>query len=524
MLNLALSDVLISVLDIAFLMALLVMVDLYARGIPGKVPAVFSAHPVLLIVSFFALFSIKNFFGFLLSKREYTFVYDVAARLSKDNLVHYLDGPFSQQVNVDSSVVTRKIMQQPIEFAHYVVNGIQQAFGQLVLIAITLVAVCIFNPLLLLLLVLLFVPPLLFISKFIKRKLHESRMNEKTAGERALQHLREALSGYVESNVYAKNDFFTERYHYHQHRLNGYLSQRLAIQSMPGRMMEVFAVFALLVLVLSDYFTANKGLISVTSVGALMVAAYKIIPGVVKVTNAVSQIKSYSFAAVDLAVKENVPVGKPFAGSIASVSFENVGFDYPAKKVLDNFSMRLQRGDMMVLMGKSGLGKTTIVNLLLGFVEPSAGKMAVNGTLTYREDIRGFRSRIAYVKQETFVFHASIKENITLQEEVGDEHRLRYATGIARMQKIGDSMGIVVTEDGKNLSGGQRQRIALARALYKEFDLLVLDEPFNELDESSEHQLLADLRNIADEGKMVLLITHNSAALNYCNKKILLDD
>jgi ABC-type bacteriocin/lantibiotic exporter with double-glycine peptidase domain len=122
------------------------------------------------------------------------------------------------------------------------------------------------------------------------------------------------------------------------------------------------------------------------------------------------------------------------------------------------------------------------------------------------------------------MLHASIKENIALAEKVFDDKRLQAVAKVTGVDKIAQSLNEVVTEDGKNFSGGERQRIALARALYRDFDLLILDEPFNELDESSERQLLRELRRIADEGKMILLVTHSPAALEYCNKKILLDD
>jgi ABC-type bacteriocin/lantibiotic exporter with double-glycine peptidase domain len=359
----------------------------------------------------------------------------------------------------------------------------------------------------------------------MKRKLQESRQEEKTAGERAIQHLREALSGFVESNLYAKVDFFSERYHRYQRQLNGYLSQRLAIQSMPSRMMEVFAIFALLILVLVSQLMTSTTLVSVSSIGALMVAAYKIIPGMVKVTNAVSQVKSYGFATVGLAVKKDTPVTEEtFSEPLEFISFENVSFDYGAKKVLDNFSMNLRRGDMLVMMGKSGLGKTTILNLLLGFIEPSGGTILVNGKTDFKKDIRGYRSRVTYVRQKSFILHESVKENIVLQDEGFDEEKLHEAARIAGIANFAGSMDETITEDGKNFSGGQRQRIALARALYKNFDLLILDEPFNELDEAAERQLLAELRDIANEGKMILLVTHNPSALDFCNKKISLDD
>jgi ABC-type bacteriocin/lantibiotic exporter with double-glycine peptidase domain len=85
-------------------------------------------------------------------------------------------------------------------------------------------------------------------------------------------------------------------------------------------------------------------------------------------------------------------------------------------------------------------------------------------------------------------------------------------------------LNTLVTENGKNFSGGQRQRILLARALYKEADLIILDEPFSELDESTEQSMLKNLQAIAAEGKMIILITHNQDALNYCNKKYFMDE
>jgi ABC-type bacteriocin/lantibiotic exporter with double-glycine peptidase domain len=85
-------------------------------------------------------------------------------------------------------------------------------------------------------------------------------------------------------------------------------------------------------------------------------------------------------------------------------------------------------------------------------------------------------------------------------------------------------METLITEHGKNLSGGQRQRIALARALYKDFDLLILDEPFSELDDDSETSILKHLKEVSSKGKMVVLITHNKQSLSFCNKKVLMDE
>jgi ABC-type bacteriocin/lantibiotic exporter with double-glycine peptidase domain len=408
-------------------------------------------------------------------------------------------------------------------------NGFQQIFSQTVLILITIFAVVIINPLLLPLLILILVPPVFLISIFIKRKLHEGRMQGKKMSEKSLQHLQEALAGYVESNLNSKNDFFTNRYHRFQSQLNHYLSERLTIQNMPTRFIEVFAVFGLFLLILFNFLTSHQHSIPLIALGALMVAAYKIIPGIVKITNLAGQVKTYAYTAKGLTNGEGSSAETAdIPASISSVGFENVYFDFGRKNLLKSFSLTLEKGDMIGISGISGRGKTTLVNLLLGFLSADKGDIYINGLIADAGTRRKFWKRISYIKQQHFFLHGSVAENITFEESDYDKKRLNdilTLTGIDQMTHLfSDGLDTVITENGKNLSGGQRQRFMLARALYKDFDLLVLDEPFSELDKAAEIELLKQLRMLANMGKIILLITHNTDAFSFCNKKIQLDD
>jgi len=531
---LAVADVCISVLDIVFLMALLLLINFYTQP-AGTVAASKIAwlpvqtHPALLISFFFLLFSVKNMAGFFISKRQYRFVYAVASRISCKNLAQYLDGSYMDYVNIDSAVVNRRISQEPIEFAHYVLNGVQQIFSQLVLVLVTSIAVFAFNPLLFPLLILLLAPPVFLATYLMKRKLDEARTEGKRTSEKTLQHLQEALAGFVEGNIYKKNDYFIRRYHRLQEQLNHYLSDRLIIQNLPPRLIEVFAVFGLLVLVLLQFFTANGQAIPLVTIGALMVAAYKIIPGIVKVTNITGQVKTYSFASAGLAANAGLPQrNKLNAGSVEGIRFENVGFNYPGKNTIGSLSFSIEKGDFTVIAAVSGKGKTTLINLLLGFLQPASGRICVNGVQTDAALRQHCWPSIAYIKQQPFFVHASIIENIALQENGYDPGKIKHVTTLTGIDAFAESfpqgLETIITENGKNFSGGQRQRISFARALYRDFDLLILDEPFNELDEAAELQMLETLKNIAAAGKMVVLVTHNSTAFSFCNKKILLDE
>ena len=458
---------------------------------------------------------------------QYNYVYEVASRISKDNLLHYLHGSYDDYVKIDSSVNMYKISQQPIEFCHYVLSGFQQVFSQAALIGLTIIAILIYNPLLFPLLLIILTAPVILTAWLMKKKLAAVRLHGKTTGERSIQHLQEALAGYIESNIDSKHDFFSTRYHSFQSKLNHYLAEKLVIQHIPSRLIEVFAVFGLFVLILLNTYTANGYTIQLITIGAFMAAAYKVIPGIVKVINVMGQIKTYSYTITGLL--DQAPIkNKKNNGNINSIEFNSISFSYHDKKIIESFSMHLSKGDFIGISGPSGKGKTTIANLLLGFLNQDGGNILINGKEHNKEERQSFWNRISYSKQQPFFLHDSILQNIKLHDGAHDVKKINSILDITGIDKIlaNNSTGLetIVTENGKNFSGGQRQRIIFARALYKDADLLILDEPFNELDETSEKIMLEQLKKIAAEGKIVILVTHNIAALDFCNKTIILNE
>lgn len=524
-------DIVISVLDIGFLVVLLYVIQFYTEQTPASssfLSKVLHQNQLLLIVVFFILFSGKNLFGFHVLQRQLKFVYSVASRLSGENLRDYLDGTFSNYVTIDSSVHIRKISQQPIEFCHYVLTGFQQIISQSVLILLTIIALLIYNPLLFFLLFLILAPAIILAGFLMKRKLSSVRKTAKNLSEKSIQHLKEALSGFIESNLFGSKNFFSNRYRSAQSQFNNVLSDQLVIQNMPSRLIEIFAVLGLLFLIIIHSFTTASS-ISVITIGAFMAAAYKIIPGVVKVLNSSGQIKTYEFTIDDLLKNDQATFGNILQKRLPvhRVEFRNVSFGFSNEPVLKHVSFVASKKDFMGLSGISGKGKTTMMNLLLGFLEPDTGKVLMNGSAEMQQR-KEFWKNISYVKQQPLLIHDSILKNITLNENVFDFQKLEEVlriTGLKEMiSNFPEGYNKIITENGKNLSGGQRQRIAVARALYKEADLIILDEPFSELDRYSEDCLLKYFSELANEGKIIMLITHNKESLLFCNKIISLDE
>ena len=463
---------------------------------------------------------------------QFRYVYGVASRISKNNLLNYLEGSFNDYVNIDSSVHTRRIALQPIEFCNYVLRSIQQIISQSILILLTIIPILIYNAVLFPLLFLILVPPVVLLAFFMKRKLNSLRATGKTISEKGIQYLKESLAGFVESKIYDCKNFFTDRYYRFQSKLNIYVSEQQVVQNLPSRFIEVFAIFGLFILILINSFTGSSNSVNILIIGAFMAAAYKIIPGIVKILNSVGQVKTYTYTIYDLLNEKARTVShskESHEGNmINAVTFCNVCFSYTNHQVLNNFNMTIQRGDFAGISGSSGKGKTTLINLLLGFLPAGSGNIFINNVLTNTNEQRSFWKNIAYVKQQSFFIHDSILKNIILDENNMDKEKLQdviKVTGLNELlNKFPEGIEKIITENGKNISGGQRQRIAIARALYKEADLIILDEPFNELDEASELMLVRHFRKIARDGKMVILITHNLTALSFCNKIISLDE
>lgn len=527
-------SIFISIADVASLAFLLFVINFYISGVdktsldflPGWI---LDKDSAALIFLFFIIFSIKNLLGILISNAQYRFTGQVAVRISKQKLDNYLHGDYSEYVNIDSAGHLRKIAFQPFEFCQHILSGIQQILIQSFLILFTIAAILIYNAQLFILLLVVLFPPVLVVFFYIKRKLLTRKQSIQFHNERSYQYLLDALRGYVEAGIYQRRDFFHDRFTKARNIFSKNLFESLALQAIPNRIIETFAVLGLFVLILVVKWANINDSSTLITIGAFMAAAYKIIPGVVKLINAAGQMRAhgFSFAELQTQLKEtsnNVNSTDP----IRSLELNGIDFQYNGQPVLSNFCLKMAKGDFLGITGKSGKGKTTVFNLVLGFLSPSSGNVVINDKAVTSDEIKAHWPQISYVRQQSFLIHDSILRNITLEENGHDENALKEATRISGLtdfiDQSPDGINKVITESGKNISGGQQQRIAIARALYKQTDLILLDEPFNELDEASAELLARYFKQLASRGKMVIMITHDSKSLAYCNKIISLDE
>ncbi len=491
-------DIIISIIDIVSLALLLWIIQFYIQPgdnnylsfLPGWLA---DKRSVSLIAIFFMLFGLKNMAGFYIDKAHYQFNSRVAVRISRNKLMNYQNAGYDEFVNIDSSKHIRMICLQPFEFCQYILSGIQQIITQSCLISIAVIAILFFNIKLFLLLLAILLPPVIIVFYVIKKRMAVARKSIQINNQRSYQYVLDVLKGYVESNIYNRHDFFLQRFINSRKKFSASLFDTLLIQGMPGRIIEIFAILGLFILIVIAKWSGNDDTASLLTIGAFMAAAYKIIPGIVKITNISGQMKAYEFSTGDLLSNNKSTVsdkeGSP-APCIQSIRLKNISFNYGAQEVLDGFDLTMHKKDFIGISGTSGKGKTTILNILLGFLEAAEGEVLINDISLKKDSLKVYWPSISYVRQQAFFIHDTLVRNITLEEDGHHKTNLAYAIKVSGLDTFiaqsPEGLDKMITENGKNISGGQQQRIAIARALYKNADLILLDEPFNELDEDSE--------------------------------------
>ena len=224
---------------------------------------------------------------------------------------------------------------------------------------------------------------------------------------------------------------------------------------------------------------------------------------------------------------QQVPDAVMLSRDILSVRYDHVSFSYDEdKKVLQDIYFEVKRGEILAIVGPSGAGKTTLVNLLLRFYDPEKGAVKVNGIDLRQINVRSLRDQIGVVSQETILFNSTVAENISYGCPRATFSEIQEAAEVAHARSFIEALpqgyDTIVGERGTKLSGGQRQRLAIARALLKNPPILILDEATSHLDAESEREVQNALEYLM-EGRTVFVIAHRLSTIQRATKILVLD-
>ncbi len=348
----------------------------------------------------------------------------------------------------------------------------------------------------------------------------------------------EAFSASKEVKLGGLEQNYVKRFAEPAHTFAKHNASSQVISQLPHFALEAIAFGGMLLLVLYLMLQNGKLTTALPFIALYAFAGYRLMPAIQGIYISIAQLR-YIGPALDNMYEEFKDLKSPnknhdesFIKLDKSIELKNISYRYPntTKNVLENISLKINAYSTIGLVGTTGSGKTTTVDVILGLLEPYKGTIEVDGKIVNKENFRSWQKIIGYVPQEIFLSDDTIIANIAfgLEHKKINQKAVEHAAKIANLHdfiinELPDQYKTKVGERGVRLSGGQRQRIGIARALYHNPQLLVLDEGTSALDNLTEHEIMQTLNNLKND-ITIILIAHRLNTIKKCDKIIILGE
>lgn len=503
-------------------------------GITTHIQFIIAATFLLLI-----LYIIKNIYLAWQNKIQIDFVIQNQIYYSKELLAEYLQKPYLYHLNHNTATLLRNVNAGGVVVFSCII------LSTFILLAEVITAVIIWLMLVMIdaftaVIVAGFIGSILyFILKGFREKITEQGKIQNEYSALYIKCINQSLGAIKETKVSCKEEFFLNAFQKAYSEYGKANGKFLFLNQLPRMLIETIIVCGLLLLIITKLLLGSQPTEIVPLLGVLALAAFRLMPSANRIVNLSNEIRFriplFNELYEDLlSIKNKVEKETEtcFQKPKSRMNFENVisveelSFAYPEieKQVLSNINFSIPKGEFVGIVGPSGAGKTTFVDILLGLLPPSKGKISVDGKNIYN-DIRTWQANLAYVPQSIYLIDGTIRENIALgidEKEIDDaliNEVLHMAELYDFVQELPAGIATTVGERGVKLSGGQRQRIGIARALYYQPQVLVLDEATSALDNETEKSITDTILKL--KGQITIIaVAHRLTTLAQCDFKV----
>jgi ABC-type multidrug transport system fused ATPase/permease subunit len=452
----------------------------------------------------------------------------------------YLCQPYIFFLNTNSAILIKSILS---DVTTYVVDELicllQLASSLIICVSIVILLVAL-NPYLAVITSLSLGLIYIFIFSAIRKFL--SRIGEERSAQDVFRYkyINEAFGGIKDIKIIGKEKNFLDLLSVPSKKYASSDAIYSSIIDTPKHIIETIAIGGMLAVIIFMLLAGNNitGFIPVLTVYAL--GAYRLLPQLQKIFRSVTSIRYHFYAVENLhrAFQETQPGIEIGTGNIPKMEFRsaiklvNIGFSYPGagKAVIKNQNLSIKSNTSIAFIGPTGCGKTTLVDIILGLLEPGRGKIFVDDIELNNENIKNWQKNLGYVPQSIYLTDDTIRNNIAfgITGKDIDEDMLVQSAKMANIHdfiinELKDGYDTVIGERGIRLSGGQRQRIGIARALYNNPSVLVLDEATSALDTLTENVIIDAINNLSHK-KTIIMVAHRITTVKSCDTIYLMEE
>jgi len=446
--------------------------------------------------------------------------------------------PYKVHVSRNSSEIINGISNKANAIIYSVILPALTLVSASVMLLTILITLIYIDPIISFFTIFIFGSIYITLSKYTRNnKIRNSQVIAKQSTQ-IIKSLQEGLGGIRDVLIDGSQHVYCEIFRRANAPLRDAQANNQVVSQSPRFIMEALGMVLIAGLAFYLFNQTDGTLKAIPILGVLALSAQKMLPIMQQSYQAWSSIQGSYASLEDTLVLMDQPLPSDFFNKEIikinfnrNIKFDKVSFRYKtgSQNVLQQLTLSILKGERVGIIGATGSGKSTVIDILMGLLEPSSGTLKVDGKVITKKNVRSWQRRIAHVPQAIFLSDTTIAENIAfgIDRKYIDFDRVRVAAHKAQLQDVIDKLpsqyNTLVGERGVRLSGGQRQRIGIARALYKNADILVFDEATSALDNKTEESVMKSIEALGKE-ITVIMIAHRITTLKKCTKIIELAD
>lgn len=489
-------------------------------------------------VAVIAVIALKCLINLLLYRAERDYTYSLYGYLSRRLYIDYHNRGLQFIKSSNSAVLSRNVNAICLTFVAGILRPAATIISETTLFLLLFVALAFYDITAAVLVIAIFLPSIWLYIRMVKGRLNDYGEAENRAQRAKARNVADTYRGY--SDIEISNAFpqMLERFDRTMEEVIKMRARNATISILPQMFTEIGLAVGMAVMVIINL--GIEGNRMKILFGVFAVAALRLMPSVRNIMSAWSSLRYNGFTIPiirDARIDETdtaVEISDERFDFRKEIATEGLTFrfDDGSAPVLRNLSIKIAKGERLGIRGRSGSGKTTLFNLLLGLYEPTEGAIYIDGERLSAENRRKWQNTIGYVSQNIFLTDGTIIDNIALgvRPDKIDRASADKAIDMADLRAFTDSLpngaDTRVGECGSRLSGGQRQRIGIARALYKQADILFFDEATSSLDNATERNINEAIEELSQSNKdlTIVIIAHRDSSLDWCDRIIDIDD
>ena len=498
-------------------------------------PSSYAQFVVAVCAAIVGIIVLKNIATLLLYRTERNYIYGLYKHLSESLYLTYHNHGYSFVKSQNSAVLTRNVNVVSLMFVAGVLKPLATIISEALLFVLIMGAIAWYTPMVALLATAIFLPIVAIFYLVMRRRLNDIGELENAAQRLKSRIVAESFRGYADIEI---GGAFPQMFSRFDSAINDIVKLRkrnATIGQLPQLFTEVGLAIGLATLVILSLGYSSEHMALVF--GIFAVAAIRLIPSIRGIMSSWSTIR-YNLYTIDTmsdAKADNITLPTHEVERInfrSTIELRNISYTFSdaAEPTIENLSLTIKQGERIGIQGSSGIGKTTLFNLMLGLYSPTAGAIYVDGVKLDNSNLRKWQNSIGYVSQSVFITEGTIAENIAFGEQADNIDYSRINNVIEQsdlkefIASLDNGANTRIGEQGSRLSGGQRQRIGIARALYKGCDILLFDEATSSLDNTSEQNINRAIERLSAENNAltIVVIAHRNSSLEYCDRIITL--